>query len=137
MSLELYNTTKRAIPERLLATIIRKVIESEGCVLEQVVAVFCGKKRIHRMNREFLGHDYPTDTITFRYSGGRNIDGECYLSLDVIDENARRFDTDFERELFRVIIHSALHLVGYDDGTEETRALMSEKEEYYLARFDL
>lgn len=134
MLLELYNTTRREIPQKKLETIIESVIETEGCEVGSIVAVFCGDRLIHRINREFLGHDYPTDTITFRYNAGKDIDGELYISLDVINQNAKRFGTGFENELFRVTIHSALHLTGYDDSDDEARASMKEKEDYYLAQ---
>lgn len=134
MSLEIYNTTRREIPQKKLEAIIGHVIESEGFVLNSVVAVFCGDGLIQRINREFLGHDYPTDTITFNYSGGKEIDGEFYVSLDVIKKNAKRFKTAFENELFRVAIHSALHLTGYEDDADAARARMKEKEELYLSQ---
>ncbi len=134
MSLELYNTTRRDIPQRELEAIIESVIEAEGCAVGTVTAVYCGDRMIRRINREFLGHDYPTDTITFRYSSGNDIDGEFYISLDVIGKNARRFGAGFENELFRVTIHSALHLTGYDDGNDDSRAVMKEKEDAYLSR---
>ena len=90
---------------------------------------------IQRINREFLGHDYPTDTITFPYSTGSEVDGEFYISLDVVKENAARFSVDFQQELLRVTIHSALHLIGYDDQSPEERTVMEEKEAFYLNRF--
>ncbi len=134
MSLELHNTTRKEIPRKKLQAVIERVIEAEGHAIGSVVAVFCGDRLIHRINREFLGHDYPTDTITFRYSSGTDIDGEFYISLDVIAKNARRFGTGFENELFRVTIHSALHLTGYDDSDDGSRAVMKEKEDAYLSR---
>jgi len=90
---------------------------------------------IHRINREFLGHDYPTDTITFSYSKGSEIDGEFYISLDAVEENALRYKVGFDEELMRVTIHSALHLAGYQDGKDEERVQMQEKEAVYLKRF--
>lgn len=137
MSLELYNTTRKEIPQKKLEAIIESVIEEEGYGVGAIIAVFCGDRLIHRINREFLGHDYPTDTITFRYSAGNDVDGEFYISLDVIGKNARRFGTGFENELFRVAIHSALHLAGYDDGNDDSRAVMKEKEDAYLSRLGL
>ncbi len=134
MSLELYNTTRREIPLKKLEAIVESVIDSEGYSIGTVVAVFCGDRLIQRINREFLDHDYPTDTITFRYRAGKEIDGEFYISLDVINKNAKRFKTGFESELCRVTIHSALHVIGYDDRSDAARDVMKEKEDYYLAR---
>ena len=89
---------------------------------------------IRRINRDHLGHDYVTDTITFGYNEGGEVEGEFYISLDVIESNARRFGVTFEDELLRVTIHSSLHLMGYDDESDELRAAMSRREDYYLGR---
>lgn len=135
MTLQIYNTTKKVIPEEVLEKAVLLVLESEGCTVDSLVGVYCGNKMIQRINREFLEHDYPTDTITFRYNKGSDIDGEFYISLDVIKENAVRFTTDFQQELLRVTAHSVLHLVGYDDQSPEERTLMQEKEAFYLNCF--
>jgi probable rRNA maturation factor len=133
--LQIHNTTKREIPEQLLEKAVLLVLENEGFTVESIVGVYCGNKMIQRINREFLGHDYPTDTITFRYNKGSEIDGEFYISLDVVKENAARFMADFQQELLRVTLHSALHLIGYDDQSPDDRSLMEEKEAFYLNRF--
>lgn len=134
MSLELYNTTRREIPSGDIERAVGEVISGEGYGILSIVAVYCGDRLIHRINREFLDHDRSTDTVTFRYNCGREIEGEFYISLDTIEANARRFGTDFPSELLRVTIHAALHLAGYKDGTEEERKLMREKEDGYLAQ---
>jgi probable rRNA maturation factor len=136
MTLQIYNTTKREIPEQMLEKALLLVLENEGCTVESIVGVYCGNKMIQRINREFLGHDYPTDTITFRYNKGSDIDGEFYISLDVVKENAARFAADFRQELLRVTVHSALHLIGYDDQSPDDRTVIQEKESFYLNRFD-
>jgi probable rRNA maturation factor len=89
---------------------------------------------IRRINRDYLGHDYATDTITFGYNEGGEVEGEFYISLDVIESNAKRFGVTFEDELLRVTIHSSLHLMGHDGETDELRAAMSRREDYYLRR---
>lgn len=132
MPLQTANTTRRDIDLERIEKVILQVIEHEGCTVGSVEAVFCGNRMIRRINREFLMHDYATDTITFRYNEGKEIEGEFYISLDVIGENARRFGATFGDELMRVVIHSSLHLVGYDDGTGEARAAMTRKEDHYL-----
>ena len=130
--LQIHNTTKREIPEQQLEKAVLMVLENEGFSVDSIVGVYCGNKMIQRINREFLGHDYPTDTITFRYSKESDIDGEFYISLDVVKENAARFAVDFQQELLRVTFHSALHLIGYDDQTPDDRTLMQGKESFYL-----
>ena len=69
------------------------------------------------------------------FNKGSDVDGEFYISLDVVKENAARFSTDFQQELLRVTFHSALHLIGYDDQSPLDRALMQEKELFYLSEF--
>lgn len=137
MTLEIYNSTKRQIPEELLEKAVLLVLEREGYRVESVVGVYCGNKMIQRINREFLQHDYPTDTITFRYNKGSEVDGEYYISLDVVKENAAKYNVDFQEELLRVTVHSALHLIGYDDQSPEDRAAMQEKEVFYLRQVSL
>lgn len=130
--LQIHNTTKKEIPEQPIERALRLVMETEGCTVESIVGVYCGNKMIQRINREFLDHDYPTDTITFRYNKGSDVDGEFYISLDVVKENAVKFNVDFQEELLRVTLHSALHLIGYDDQSVEDRATMQEKEAFFL-----
>jgi rRNA maturation RNase YbeY len=134
MPLQICNTTRREIPESRIAAAIQAVLDNEECTAESIEAVYCGNRMIRRINSEFLQHDYVTDTITFRYNEGPDIEGEFYISLDVIESNARSFGVTFEDELLRVTIHSALHLIGYDDSTVEARAVMTSQEDYYLQR---
>ena len=134
MPLQIFNTTKRVIDEARLAEAINLVISAEGGAIGSIEAIYCGNKMIRRINRDHLGHDYATDTITFGYNEGGEVEGEFYISLDVIESNARRFGVTFEDELLRVTIHSALHLMGHNDESDELRAAMSRREDYYLRR---
>lgn len=133
MPLHIFNTTRRAIDEARLAEAIRMVVGAEGGAVGSIEAICCGNRMIRRINRDFLGHDYVTDTITFGYNEGGEVEGEFYISLDVIETNARRFGVTFEDELLRVTIHSTLHLMGYDDESDELRTAMSHLEDRYLA----
>lgn len=132
MPLHIFNTTRRTIDEARLAEAIRLVIGEEGGSVGSIEAIYCGNKMIRRINRDFLGHDYATDTITFGYNEGTEVEGEFYISLDVIDSNSKRFGATFDDELLRVTIHSALHLMGHDDETPELRAAMSRREDRYM-----
>ena len=134
MPLQIFNTTKREIDEARLAEAIRLVIGEEGGAVGSIEAIYCGDKMIRRINRDHLGHDYATDTITFGYNEGGEVEGEFYISLDVIESNARHFGVTFEDELLRVTIHSSLHLMDYDDESNELRAAMSRREDYYLGK---
>ncbi len=130
---EIHTTTKRELPVDLLARTVSMVIEREGFKPGEVLGIYCGDRLSRSINRSYLSHDYPTDTITFCYEREPRIDGEFYISLDVIGRNARRFDVTFRDELLRVTIHSSLHLVGYEDATPEERERMTAREDYYLS----
>jgi rRNA maturation RNase YbeY len=122
------------IDEVLLARTIRMVIGEEGGEIGFIEAIYCGNRMIRRINRDFLGHDYATDTITFGYNEGGAVEGEFYISLDVIESNAKSFGASFDEELLRVTIHSALHLMGHDDESDELRTAISRREDYFLSR---
>ncbi len=134
MTLQIHNTTRNKLPVKLLGDAVRLVLKSEGFAVGSISAVYCGNALIQRINRAYLQHDYPTDTITFSYSNDHKAEGEFYISLDVVRQNARRFSVDFLQELLRVSVHSALHLIGYDDTTAKERERMQEKEGFYLNR---
>jgi rRNA maturation RNase YbeY len=86
---------------------------------------------IHAMNKEFLQHDYPTDIITFPLEED-TIDGELYISLDTAARQAAEYGVSFTNELMRLAVHGTLHLVGYDDATDEERKEMSRLEDRYI-----
>lgn len=133
--IEISNTTKRKLPTQTLRTIIESVLKCEKHRAEMISAVYCGDKFIKKINRTFLQHDYATDTISFRLNEGKNVEGEFYISLDTVARNARQYKVNAEEELFRVTIHSVLHLVGYGDETQEERQEMTAKENAYLTKF--
>ena len=84
----------------------------------------------------YLGHDYYTDIITFDYCEGDVLSGDLFISIDSVRENASFYGVDFPTELNRVIVHGLLHLIGYDDHSEEDIAVMRAKENYYLSLRD-
>jgi rRNA maturation RNase YbeY len=96
--------------------------------------IFCSDDYLHSINLQYLNHNTLTDIITFSNSReGAAIQGDIFISIDRVKENAIHFDTPFEQELTRVIIHGSLHLMGYKDKTEDDQKLMTEKENFYLA----
>ncbi len=93
---------------------------------------------IHDLNRRFLGHDYPTDVLSFLLEeSGNLIEGEIIVSADTAETAAARYGWPAENELLLYVIHGALHLVGYDDQSPEDAALMRTQEAKYLAKFGL
>ena len=123
-----------AIDERKTMRWIRAVAADYGFAVGNINYIFCSDERELAVNREFLGHDYYTDVITFDYSTASTLNGDIFISLDTVRSNAEMVGCSFEQELHRILIHGVLHLTGQGDKTPETKAQMTEKEEKALAK---
>ena len=119
-------------PRRFTSSWLKTVAESEIRRLRDVNIIFCSDNYILDINQRFLQHDYFTDIITFDYCEGADLSGDLFISVDSVRENALEYGTEFDDELNRVIVHGVLHLIGYDDHTEEDISVMRSKENYYL-----
>lgn len=94
------------------------------------------RKKLLAINKKFLKHDYETDIITFAYSKSKKkIEGELLLSYEDAEENAKKFAVTFRSELFRLIVHGILHLVGYDDLAPADKRIMMKKQEQLLKSY--
>ena len=120
--------------KRLTSRWLKFVAESEAKRLDDISVIFCSDNYILDVNIKYLKHDYYTDIITFDYCEGNRLSGDLFISVDSVRENAAFYGTEFADELNRVIVHGVLHLIGYDDHTEEDIAVMREKENYYLSQ---
>lgn len=109
------------------------VISDEGKTLGEVAYIFCDDNYLHKMNVEYLDHDTLTDIITFDYTSGNIVSGDVFISVERVEENAKKFDVSFEKELSRVMVHGILHLLGYKDKTESEKTEMRNKEDFYLS----
>ena len=98
---------------------LKLVAESEIFTLGNISVIFCSDNYILDINNRYLQHDYFTDIITFDYTEKNKISGDLFISVDSVRENSIEYGTAFEDELHRVIVHGILHLIGYDDHTEE------------------
>lgn len=111
---------------------LKTVAGSEMRRIGDINIIFCSDNYILDVNIKYLGHDYFTDIITFDYCDKDVLSGDLFVSIDSVRENAGFYGTSFEDELNRVIVHGVLHLIGYDDHTEEEVKQMRAKENYYL-----
>jgi probable rRNA maturation factor len=112
---------------------VNDTIVAEGFILKELNYIFCSDDYLLKVNREYLDHDTFTDIITFDNSEKEKVViGDVFISIDRIRENAQKFNVTETNELHRVIIHGALHLVGYKDKTAVTKQKMTEKEDFYL-----
>ncbi len=112
---------------------LRLAAESEIFRIGNISIIFCSDNYVLDINQRFLHHDYFTDIITFDYCEGDRLSGDLFISVDSVRENAVEFGVEFKEELNRVIIHGLLHLMGYDDHTDEDVEMMRSKENYYLS----
>ena len=119
--------------KRFTSKWLKFVAQHEGCKLGDISVIFCSDPYILDVNKKYLQHEYYTDIITFDYCEGDVLSGDLFISVDSVRENASFYGTDFENELNRVIVHGVLHLIGYDDHTEEDIAVMRSKEDFYLS----
>ena len=102
----------------------------------ELSVVFCTDAFLLEMNNNFLDHDTFTDIITFDLSESRNaVDGEIYISVERVKENAKLYHTTYQEELHRVIFHGVLHLCGFKDKKEKDRKIMRENEDYCLEHY--
>ena len=114
--------------------ILTYTLQSNGINSCDISIIFSDKKLLRELKNKFFNINHPTDVIAFRLNKyeEKNIEGEIYICLPVAKENAEYFDESYEKEIARLIIHGGLHLIGYDDGTENEHKEMRKLEDKYL-----
>jgi rRNA maturation RNase YbeY len=121
-----------------IKNMIEQIFLHEKKPLGRLNYVFCSDDTLLDINRRYLKHDFYTDIITFDLSSdGDWVNGEIYVSIDRITENARKFGESFQNEILRVIFHGALHLCGFKDKKKDDKEKMRKKEKYYLKKYSV
>ena len=121
--------------EEAFASWLSNVIVSEKKKEGEINYIFCDDEYLHKINLEYLNHDTLTDIISFDYSIGNELNGDIFVSIERVKDNANDFDVSFENELKRVLVHGLLHYCGYKDKSTEDEALMRSKEDEKIAMF--
>lgn len=114
---------------------INSCVEEESNTLGDLSYIFCSDTYLLKVNRDYLNHDYYTDIITFNYNEGDIISGDLFVSIDRVKDYAKEYNIDFKLEFKRVLIHGVLHLLGYNDKTDEEVVEMRNKEDYYILKY--
>jgi probable rRNA maturation factor len=107
-------------------------IKNENKIPGEISYIFCSDQYLHELNVKHLNHNTLTDIITFDYCEKNRVNGDLFISIDRVKDNAKSFNSSIENELHRVMIHGILHLCGYKDKTAEDQNVMSAKEDFYL-----
>jgi probable rRNA maturation factor len=114
---------------------LNEVAKQEGKKILELSYVFCSDEYLLQINQEYLNHDTLTDIVTFDNSENpKKIEGDIFISIDRVKENGEKLGTS-ETELERVMVHGLLHLLGYKDKKKEDKALMTEKEDFYIKQY--
>ena len=121
------------IKKRDTSAWIKAVAASYGRKVGEIGYLFVDDEKILEVNREYLGHDYYTDVITFDYDEDATVSGDIVISLDTVRSNAQLFGKTYEEELYRVIIHGFLHLCGINAKGPGEREIMEAAENKALA----
>ncbi len=123
-----YETDFELDNEALIMVWVSNVITREDKKVGEINYIFCDDEYLHKINLEFLNHDDLTDIISFDYTLGNIINGDLYISVERVRENASIFNVTFQDELHRVMIHGILHYLGLKDKTETEKQVMRNKE---------
>lgn len=123
------------VDRRWFKDLVRFVCEREGIAKAKIGLAFVDNAEIHRLNRRFLAHDYPTDVLTFPMNTGKTLEGEIVASLEYAVEECREYDWPAHMEAGLYVVHGVLHLAGYDDSDEASAARMNTRQEALLAEF--
>ena len=132
--LEYDNTGKPDIDEKWVHNVCENILMDSNHDEASITFIFSNDDKLRKLKKEYFGEDVFTDTISFNLEEESDpIEGEVYISLERVSENAHTFQQDFITEYKRVIIHSCLHLLGYNDELPEDKTKMTELEETYLS----
>ena len=123
------------IDDDWLNTTCKNILKDNNHDTATIIIILSDDTKLLQLKKKYFQQELLTDVITFNLEeDGDPVEGEIYISLNRVSENARKFRQDVEKELKRVIIHGLLHLLGYDDQTPKEKKLMTNLEEHYLSQ---
>ena len=130
-----YETNFQLEDESKINSWLESCTNNESFNLGELNYIFCSDEYLHKLNVEFLNHDTLTDIISFDYTVGKILQGDVFISIDRVKDNAKEFNVEFHAELLRVMIHGVLHFCGYNDKSEDDSKIMRAKEDFYISKY--
>jgi rRNA maturation RNase YbeY len=130
--IEYFSNEIAGLPIDSITETLPVLVSLESRELGDITLIFCTDEELLAINKEHLDHDYYTDIITFNYNNDSIISGDLFISVDRIKDNTTQLAVSMEEELHRVCYHGVLHLVGYNDKTDQEIEIMRAKENFYL-----
>ena len=128
---------KLYIESQLIKSLILNVLEFEGVCEADLIFILSTQNYLNKLKKSFFSKDHYTDVIAFNYNeSNESLVGDIFISLDRVEENSLKYSDSLDSELMRVLIHGALHLIGYEDNDKEKKKIMTNKENYYLKLFE-
>jgi probable rRNA maturation factor len=121
---------------RKIRILLEKVIRDEKKVPGDLNFILTNDSLLRKINVKFLKHNFYTDVISFNYNEGDRLNGEVYISIDTVKENAKNYKVSYKEEVLRVMVHGILHICGFEDGTLEEKSMMKDKEDHWLKQFN-
>jgi probable rRNA maturation factor len=120
-------------PSKDVCRALQIVFKEEGKEIPALAVITTHNRFIRKINKEFLAHDYATDVVAFPLGSDGGVEAEIYINLDAARNQAKKYHVTYTQEVWRLLIHGALHILGYDDNTRKNKMSMNAREDYYLA----
>ena len=128
--------TFKVAEKKKIRLLVKEICKKEKIDLSFLNYIFCTDKYLLEINQKHLNHNFLTDIITFDFSESNNTaEGDLYISVERVEDNAKKYKVLFSKELIRVVIHGLLHLIGYKDGSEKEKKRMRSLENKYLSLY--
>ena len=118
--------------KRKIKNWLKDTVVNEKKKVGDINYIFCSKQYLKKMNNDYLTKNYETDVISFDFSNDNKISGDIYISSETVKKNSIIFNVCFNNELKRVMVHGLLHLLNYNDKSNQEQKIMREKENFYI-----
>ena len=118
--------------KRKIKNWLKDTVVNEKKKVGDINYIFCSKQYLKKINNDYLTKNYETDVISFDFSDDNKISGDIYISSETVKKNSIIFNVDFNNELKRVMVHGLLHLLKYNDKSNQEQKIMREKENFYI-----